>query len=152
MSEHPLPRREFLLRALVVCGAPLLARPVFGQTGRRPALGGADRAADAAAGYLGAGSLAAARAIAEAYLTQMSIARTDEAITEAARATLETLSSGPRGNAAIAALVEGVRRDFAADRIIQLEGWIFSRTEVEICLLTLLPPRKQAAFALPSRG
>ena len=143
MSEYPLPRRKFLLRALTACGAALLGQPVFGQTGQRPGLGGADRGAGVAAGYLGSGSLDAARKIAQAYLTQMNIDRSDQAVIEEARTTLELISRTPQRNAAISALVASVRRDFLADRMIQVEGWVLSRTEVEICLLT---------FALPSRG
>jgi hypothetical protein len=32
-----------------------------------------------------------------------------------------------------------VRRDFQQGRSVQLEGWIVSRTEAELCALTLLP-------------
>jgi len=34
--------------------------------------------------------------------------------------------------------VRAVRDDFARGRTVQLEGWILSRTEAEICALTLL--------------
>ena len=92
--------------------------------------------------YLGAGSLEAARAIGEAYLTQINVERTDEAILEAARGTSALISRAPDDTAAVVALVERVRRDFRAARVVSVGGWVLSQTEVELCVLT---------FALPSR-
>ena len=36
-------------------------------------------------------------------------------------------------------LVAAVRQDFREGRSVQVEGWILSRTEAELCALTLLP-------------
>ncbi len=52
---------------------------------------------------------------------------------------LRTIAASPGERAAIAALVQAVRRDFREQRTVELEGWVLSRTEVELCLLTLLP-------------
>jgi hypothetical protein len=40
--------------------------------------------------------------------------------------------------AAITALAQTVQRDFRAQRTVQVEGWIISRTEAQLCALALL--------------
>jgi hypothetical protein len=89
-------------------------------------------------GYLGAGAEASARSIAEAYLRQIGSETSPAAIEASAAATLRTISATADENAAIAALTEAVQRDFRDQRTVELGGWVLSRTEVELCVLTLL--------------
>jgi hypothetical protein len=139
MSRDRFPRREFLLRALAACAAPVLVGRAAGQMAQGPAPAAAARRGRVTAAYLGAGSLEAARAIAEAYIAHSALERNDEAFVDAASATVDIISRAGSDASAIAALVTRVRSDFVADRVIQLEGWVFSRTELDLCLLTLLP-------------
>jgi hypothetical protein len=137
MTAKQLPRREFLMTALAACGAPVFARLVHAQTAAVPqppvSLG-----ARVAGGYLGAGAEASARSIAEAYLRQIGSETSPAAIEASAAATLRTISATADENAAIAALTEAVQRDFRDQRTVELGGWVLSRTEVELCVLTLL--------------
>lgn len=138
------PRREFLLHVLAACGTPFVARvsPSANQTPQpesRP-----DPDAQAAAIYFGAG-VDAARAIGEAYLRHLQVEPTRASILEHAGGALKILASARNQKAALTELVGAVRRDFQAGSVVQLEGWIVSRTEAELCALTLLPAR-QATF------
>jgi hypothetical protein len=91
-----------------------------------------------AARYFGGAGAEGARAIGEAYARQINIDATKESIVTAAQDVLQLIggSSGP--DAAITALVSAVRRDFQEGRTVQVDGWVLSRTEVELCLLTLV--------------
>jgi len=126
------PRREFLLRALAACGTPFLMplAPVEGL--QKP------QAGTAAAGYFG-GQTEAARAIGEAYLRQLGLDTSAESIRKASLGALEVIQRASSQQNAIRALGLAVRRDFQQGRSVQLEGWIVSRTEAELCGLTLLP-------------
>ena len=137
MSAPPLPRREFLLQAVAACGAPLFARFAHAQAAATPQPP-IDRGAQVAAGYLGAGAGDAARTIGEAYLRQLGIENTPAAIAAATSDTLRLIAGAAGESAAVAALVQAVRRDFREVRTVELEGWVLSRTEVDLCLLVLL--------------
>jgi len=132
MTRHP--RREFLWRTLAACGTVLVvpARPSAGAQDVRP-----DRAALASASYLG-NQAEAARAIGEAYLRQLDRDASRESILAVTRGTLNAIDRARDEANAIRALTRAVRRDFEQGRTIQLEGWILSRTEADICALTLL--------------
>jgi hypothetical protein len=135
MSGPRVPRREFLLRALAACGAGFLAP--LGATLACRRTTGAGAGARAAASYLGPEGVAAVRAIGEAYLRSLGLERDTGAIVRAAAGSLDVVGKASGDEAAVAALVEAVRLDFVEGREVQLEGWIFSRTELELCLLTL---------------
>jgi hypothetical protein len=139
MTNHGLPRREFLLQALAACGAPFVADAAFARTAQTQRPVNAERGAKISAVYLGAGSVEAARTIGEAFLKHLNVERSHDAIVAAANDTLELIARAPGNSAAITALVQGVRRDFRSDRVVQLEGWVLSRTELDLCLLALLP-------------
>jgi len=126
------PRREFLLRALAACGAPFLMplAPVEGL--QKP------QAGIAAAGYFG-GRTDASRAIGEAYVRQLGLDTSAESIRKASLGALEIVERASSEQNAIRALGLAVRRDFRQGRSVQLEGWIVSRTEAELCALTVLP-------------
>jgi hypothetical protein len=129
-----IPRRDFLWRALTVCGSALLAPGSLAQGSQ--AMPSA-RAALASTGYFG-DRADAVRAIGEAYLRQLGREPNDESIRSAARAALQSIDRARDERSAIQALVRAVREDFERGRAVQLEGWILSRTEAEICALTLL--------------
>lgn len=142
MTPYGPARREFLMRALTACSAPFLVQSVQAQ-GRqtRPTPGAKpQRGAQVAARYLGAGGRDSVEAIGEAYLKQLGIDRTEEAILAAAAGTLQLIARSPTETAAVTALVRAVRRDFREQRSVQLDGWILARTEVELCILALLSP------------
>jgi hypothetical protein len=125
------PRREFLLRALAACGTPFLMPLASVEGLQKP------QAGTAAAGYFG-GRTDAARAIGEAYVRQLGDTSA-ESIRKASRGALEVIERASSQQNAIRALGLAVRRDFQQGRSVQLEGWIVSRTEAELCALTLLP-------------
>jgi len=134
-----LPRRAFLLRVLAACGTPLVAPVVpAGADQRPPADPRTDMNSRAAASYFGTG-IAAARAIGEAYLRQRKVEATRAAIIEHTAGAQQILAGARTEKAALTALASAVRRDFLEGRIVQLDGWVLSRTEVELCALTLLP-------------
>jgi hypothetical protein len=126
------PRREFLLRALAACGTPFLMPLAAVEGFQKP------RAGAAAAGYFG-GSTDAARAIGDAYRRQLGLDTSTESIRKASLGALEVIERASSQQNAIRALGLAVRRDFHQGRSVQLEGWIVSRTEAELCALTLLP-------------
>jgi len=125
------PRREFLLRALAACGTPFLMPLASVEGLQKP------QAGTAAAGYFG-GRTDAARAIGEAYVRQLGDTSA-ESIRKASQGALEVIERASSQQNAIRALGLAVRRDFQQGRSVQLEGWIVSRTEAELCALTLLP-------------
>ena len=125
------PRREFLLRALAACGTPFLMPLASVEGLQKP------QAGTAAAGYFG-GRTDAARAIGEAYVRQLGDTSA-ESIRKASLGALEVIERASSQQNAIRALGLAVRRDFQQGRSVQLEGWIVSRTEAELCGLTLLP-------------
>jgi hypothetical protein len=129
-----VPRREFLWQALSACAAGMLV-PARAASAAPPAQ--LDRAATMSAGYLG-DQADAVRVIGEAYLRQLGRDTTRESIVAAARGALDTIDRSRDQPGAIRALVRAVRDDFERGRSVQLEGWILSRTEAEICALTLL--------------
>ena len=126
------PRREFLLRALAACGTPFLMPLASVEGVQKP------QAGTAAAGYFG-GQTEAARAIGEAYLRQLGLDTSAASIRKASLGALEVIARASSQQNAIKALGLAVRRDFQQGRSVQLEGWIISRTEAELCALTLLP-------------
>ena len=63
-----------------------------------------------------------------------------QAIAGARRAQLQALArSDPAGLARL--LREQHRDDFAAGRVVAVEGWVLSRTEANLCALAALPNR-----------
>lgn len=126
------PRREFLLRALAACGTPFLMPLASVEGLQKP------QAGTAAAGYFG-GRTDAAREIGEAYVRQLGLDTSAESIRKASLGALEVIERASGQQNAIRALGLAVRRDFQQGRSVQLEGWIVSRTEAELCALTLLP-------------
>ncbi len=128
------PRREFLWQALAACAAGALV-PV--RLASAVQSGPVDRAATIGAGYFG-DRADAVRAIGEAYLRQLGRDTTRDSLVASARGTLQLIDRSRDQPGAIRALVDAVRDDFEHGRSVQLEGWILSRTEAEICALTLL--------------
>ena len=130
-------RRDFLLQALVACGTGLLVPSIgFGNAQSQQTRTGAGGAA--AAGYFGH-RLDAARAAGTAYLKQLGSDTTAPAILAATRGTTAMIEGAVNQREAIEILVAAVRQDFREGRSVQVEGWILSRTEAELCALTLLP-------------
>lgn len=128
MSTPRLPRREFLLRALAVCSAPVFLSPPI----QRGATADAARGARLAARYLGPAGAAAAKAVGEAYVRALGVQR---ATGVPIAATLQVIARARSENAAIAALVRAVRTDFRERRVVDVDGWIISRTEGELCVM-----------------
>jgi hypothetical protein len=129
-----IPRREFLWQALAACGSTLVAPASPAQGGQATP---SDRAMRTSTAYF-ADRADAVRAIGEAFLRQLGRASDSEAILGVARGTLESIRRARDERSAIRALERAVREDFERGRAVQLEGWILSRTEAEICALTLL--------------
>ena len=129
-----IPRRDFLWQALTVCSSALVAPGLLAEGSQATP---AARAAQASTGYFG-GRADAVRAIGEAYLRQLGREPNHESIRAAARGALESIDRARDERSAIRALVRTVREDFERGRAVQLEGWVLSRTEAEICALTLL--------------
>ena len=127
-----IPRRDFLCQALAACGSALVAPGLA--HGQATA---SDRAVRSSVGYFG-DRADAVRAIGEAYLRQLGRDSNRESILAAARGALESINRARDERSAIQMLVRAVREDFERGRAVQLEGWILSRTEAEICALTLL--------------
>jgi hypothetical protein len=129
------PRREFVLRALAACGTSFFVPTV--DAWQAGADVGQDAQAARAAEYFG-GRTDAARTVGSAYLRQLGLEPTPASILQAARGATKTIERASSQEKAIAALVRDVQRDFREERSVQVEGWILSRTEVELCLLTLV--------------
>lgn len=137
MKAHP--RREFLLRVLAACGTPMLAPVASARAAQAPqAQLPPDVNARTAASYFGAAADATG-AIALAYLRQLEVEPTRASILEHTAGALQIIATTGSEKAALTELVSAVRRDFQEGRILQIEGWVLSRTEVELCALTLLP-------------
>ncbi len=128
-------RREFLLRALAACGTAAYASA--GPPGAEAAGAPPGAARSTSAGYFG-DQVDAVRVIAEAYLRQLGLETGEASIRSAARATLELIDRARDQPRAIRALERAVREDFEKGRTIQVEGWILSRTEADLCALSLL--------------
>jgi hypothetical protein len=126
------PRREFLLRALAACGTPFLMPLTPVEALQKP------QAGTAAAGYFG-GHTDAAREIGASYVRSLGVDTNPESIRKASEGALKVIGRASSQQDAISALGLAVRRDFQQGRSVQLEGWIVSRTEAELCALTLLP-------------
>lgn len=136
------PRREFILRALAACGTSFFV-PTAVDAAASSWQAGADagqgaRGAQAAAGFFGGGT-DAARTVGTAYLRQLGLDPSPGSILQTARNTARTIERASSQEKAIAALVRDVQRDFREEKSVQIEGWILSRTEAELCVLTLLP-------------
>jgi hypothetical protein len=135
------PRREFVLRALAACGASLLTpNALVGGAGAQhsPASSLASQATQVAAGYFG-GVADAARRVGRVYLRQLNTGTDLSSILSSARATLRMTERASSQDTAIEAIIAAVRRDFRDGRTVQVDGWILSRTEAELCALSLLP-------------
>jgi hypothetical protein len=136
------PRREFLVRALAACGTPFLV-PLASLEGwqnsqANTALTRGSQDTQTAASYFGV-RIDAARTIGDAYVRHLGLDTSAESIRKASRSALEIIKRASTTQNAITALERAVRRDFQEGRSVQLEGWILSRTEAELCALTLLP-------------
>jgi hypothetical protein len=131
-----LPRRAFLLNALAVCGAPFIRteRTRAGQLSVPQA--DLARGAQTATSYFGAAGIA--REIGEEFLEQVGADGRPESIQAAAAGALKLISAGQTRQAALTSLVRAVRSDFRDGRTVELHGWVLSRTEAELCALTLL--------------
>jgi hypothetical protein len=129
-----LPRREFLWQALTACGTAWLAPARQAESAQSAPI---DRAARTSAAYLG-DNADAVRAIGDAYLRQLGREASRESVLAAARGTIDVIDRSRDEPGAIRAIVRAVRQDFEKGRSVQVEGWILSRTEAEICALTLV--------------
>lgn len=88
--------------------------------------------------YFGEAKLAGAQELGRTYLA--SLGRTEADIPTVAAATIALIDSQPTEAEAIAALVSEITNDFADDAlVVNLVRWVLSRTELELCTLTLLP-------------
>ena len=130
------PRRDFLWQALAVCGSTLLAPAATAGAAQATATA---RVRQASRGYF-ADRAEAVRAIGEAYLRQLGATTDSESVLAAARGALQAIERARDERRAIERLVRVVREDFERGRTVQVEGWILSRTEAELCVLTLLAP------------
>jgi hypothetical protein len=129
-----LPRREFLWQALAACASALVApRQVLGGAQAVPV----DRAARASGAYFG-DNADAVSAIGEAYMRQLGREVNREAVLAAARGTIDVIDRNRDEPRAVRAIVRAVQKDFERGRLVQVEGWLLSRTEAEMCALTLL--------------
>jgi hypothetical protein len=139
MKRQQLPRREFLMRALMACGAPFLVEVTHAQSTQKPPPQiSSKRGAQVAASYFGVGDADALKAIGTAYLKHVGVEAAEPAILATAAETLQLIGRSATEAAAITALTQTVRRDFREQRTVQIEGWIISRTEAQLCALALL--------------
>jgi hypothetical protein len=136
MTMPRLPRREFLLRALSACSAPVLAPARSGRLtqGTKPV-----RNAGVATRYFGPSGVAAARALGAAYVRAVGL---NSPADVPVASTLELIARAQGDSAAIAALARAVRSDFREGRVVDVDGWIISRTEGELCAIVVLGPAK----------
>ncbi|MBM3808823.1 MAG: hypothetical protein FJW22_11605 [Acidimicrobiia bacterium] len=128
-------RREFLLRALAACGT--VAYASAGPRGAEAAGAVPGAARSISAGYFG-DQVDAVRVIGEAHLRQLGVEAGDASIRSAARTTLAMIERARDQPRAIRALEQAVRQDFERGRTVQVEGWILSKTEADLCALSLL--------------
>jgi hypothetical protein len=140
------PRREFILAVLGACGtAPLFDAPALQAQAAEAQLPA--RARIAAARYLGAA--APARVLGEAFMASLTLDVTVENVGEVARDTLVAIQAARTPAAAVKVLQQAVRDDFREGRTVHLHGWVLSRTELELCALSLLAGESGDA-ALPN--
>lgn len=136
------PRREFLLQVLTGCGTPFLMPLTSVEGYQKPpadtAVTRGSQDTQTAASYFGA-RIEAARTIGEAYVRHLGLDTSAASIRKASLSALEIIKRASTRQNAINALEGAVRRDFQQGRSVQLEGWIISRTEAELCALILLP-------------
>lgn len=138
-----LPRREFLLQTLGACLLPFAApagEDVQASLTLQDAARAAARSARLELSYLGESSIKAAQAIGRARLRALGVAETSDAIVTATAGTRALIDAAPDERAALNALVAAVRLDFVEGRSIEVEGWVLSPTEVDLCMLTLVAP------------
>ena len=83
-------------------------------------------------------------------MSHLELAVTPESVREAARDTLDVIAQARTRQAALTALRQAVRRDFQEGRSIELQGWVLSRTELELCALTLFSAAGAPVPSLPS--
>jgi hypothetical protein len=149
MSRHT--RRSFLVQAIASLSAGAL--PGCGgeapphNTISEPDAGTAedasvlpDAASDSAGAerlYFAADDLDAVYDLGMRYLAALAIPLTAAAVREAARSTVGLIESASTDSAAVSALVERVRDDFQRDVTLDLDGWVLSRTELDLCALCL---------------
>lgn len=131
-----LPRREFLWQALAACGSTLLG-PAGAAAASQSST--STRALPAGRAFF-ANQTDAVRAIGAAYLGQRGSGADRASILGAAPGALEAIERSRDERGAVRRLARAVRDDFTRGRTVQLEGWILSRTEAELCALTLLDP------------
>jgi len=136
MSGNGYRRRDFFVQALTACGSVLLV-PSIG-FGNPQVLQSRAVPSDAAADYFG-DRLDTARTVGAAYLKQLGSDTSPASVLAATRGTLAIIEGAVHQREAIDVLVQAVRDDFREGRSVQLEGWVVSRTEAELCALTLLP-------------
>jgi hypothetical protein len=140
-------RRSFLVQALAglglgACGGD---RPQQRATSHAPDGGTADDASappDEAGGasaklYFAADDLEAVYALGMRYVAALAIPLTAEAVREAARSTVGVIETAPSDSAALTTLAERVRQEFSTDVTFDLDGWVLSRTELDLCALCL---------------
>ena len=128
------PRREFLFRALAACAAAGLgpSRSADAAQSNQPG-----RVPSASAAYFG-DQAAAVRALGESYLQLLGRDSGGDSVRAASRRTLELIDRSRDQPGAIRALVRAVQRDFEQGRVVQVQGWILSKTEAELCAISLL--------------
>ena len=133
------PRREFVMQALVACGCAFLESTlgVADERAAGQANGPSAGAAKIASAYF-RGRADAASKVGSCFSTRWA-SMPAASILNATRATTRLLDRASGQDSAIAALVAAVRKDFENGRSVQVDGWILSRTEAELCALTLLP-------------
>jgi hypothetical protein len=95
------------------------------------------RVRSASAAYFG-DQAAAIRAFGESYLRLLGRDSGDDSVRSASRGTLELIDRSRDQPGAIRALVRAVQRDFEQGRVVQVQGWILSQTEAELCAISLL--------------
>ena len=128
------PRREFLFRALAACATAGLGRSRLADAAQSNQ---AARVPSTSAAYFG-DQAAEVRAFGEAYLTLLGRDSGVESVRAASRGTLELIDRSRDQPGTIRALVRAVQRDFEQGRVVQVHGWILSKTEAELCTISLL--------------
>jgi hypothetical protein len=129
-----VPRRQFLWRALAACATAGLgpARLADGAQSNLPG-----RVPSTSAAYFG-DQAAAVRAFGESYLRLLGRDSGNESVRAASRGTLQLIDRSRDQPGAIRALVRAVQRDFEQGRVVQVQGWVLSQTEAELCAISLL--------------
>lgn len=131
----PMDRRTFLQMLLGVSAATVASSLLR----RLPRTLGAD---SAALGLLRVfGDMASATAIGRAYLAAYPAQASVEALTESLVGGLTAVNPHWRTLSKTelqAALRAQIRRDFAAERTVKLQGWLVSLTEAQLCGLAAL--------------